>query len=238
MTAGRAEAFFDAIAGRYERAYALSSTESRRRMARVLGDLPPSPARVLDLGVGTGRALAALLDAGHSPTGVDASRAMLERCGRRARPVPLVRADFWVAPLPFVDASFDATIALHGTLAHPPDEEAIARLAREVARLTAAGGVFIAEVPSPAWIERLDMFPSRWDEGDRRVRRTGPRTCIYEDRIAGASIEAVLLDEADWRAALAPDWDARIESLDEVEFYIVARRKGDAVSCASTGATR
>ncbi len=235
MTAG-AEAFFDAIAGRYERAYALSSTESRRRMARVLGDIPASPARVLDLGVGTGRALAPLLDAGHSPTGVDASRAMLERCGRRARPVPLVEADFWAPPLPFADASFDATIALHGTLAHPPDAEAIARLARELARLTAAGGIFIAEVPSPTWIERLATSPSQWDETDRRVRRTGPRSCIFEDRIAGASIEATLLDEGEWRAALAPRWEARIESLDEVELYIVARRKEDAAPCASTGA--
>ena len=103
-----AEAFFDAIAGRYERVYALSSTESRRRMDRVLGDLPPPPARILDLGVGTGRELTALLDAGHLPTGVDASRAMLERCARRARPVPLVHADFWATPLPFAAGSFEA----------------------------------------------------------------------------------------------------------------------------------
>jgi SAM-dependent methyltransferase len=219
-----AEAFFDAIAGRYERAYALSSAESRLRMARVLGDLPAPPARILDLGVGTGRELTALLDAGHLPTGVDASRAMLARCARRARPVPLVHADFWAGPLPFADGSFDATIALHGTLAHPPDVAAVARLARDIARVTAAGGVFIAEVPSPAWLTRLEQQPSRWNDADRGARRTGPRTCVYEDRVAGASIEAVLLDEADWRAALAPGWSPRIETVDEVEFYVVARR--------------
>ena len=225
MTIAAAEAFFDAIAGRYERAYALPSAESRRRMDRVLGDLPAAPARVLDLGVGTGRELSALLDAGLSPTGVDASRAMLERCARRARPVPLVRADFWAVPLPFADASFDAVIALHGTLAHPPDAAAIARLARELARVTADGGVFVAEVPSPGWLDRLVRAPPPWDAADRRVRRTSARTCVYEDRVAGASIEAVLLDEPDWRAALAPDWEARVESVDEVEFYVVARRK-------------
>ncbi len=41
--------FFDAIAGRYDRAYALDVTESRRRMVPVLGVLPPPPARVIDL---------------------------------------------------------------------------------------------------------------------------------------------------------------------------------------------
>jgi SAM-dependent methyltransferase len=224
VTIAAAEAFFDAIAGRYERAYALPSTESRLRMQRVLRDLPSSPARILDLGVGTGRELSALLDAGHSPTGVDASRAMLERCARRARPVPLVRTNFWAAPLPFGDASFDAAIALHGTLAHPPEVAAVGRLARELARTLARGGVFIAEVPSPKWLARLETSEPQWDDADRRVRRTSSRTCIYEDRVTGASIEAILLDETDWRAALAPDWEPRIESVDEVEFYVVARR--------------
>ncbi len=225
MTVAAAEAFFDAIAGRYERAYALPGAESRLRMERVLRDLPSSPARVLDLGVGTGRELSALLDAGHSPTGVDVSQAMLDRCARRARPVPLVRANFWASPLPFADGSFDAAIALHGTLAHPPEARAVGRLARELARTTARGGVFIAEVPSSRWLARLETSPAHWDDADRRVRRTSSRTCVYEDRVTGASIEAILLDEADWRAALAPDWEARVENVDEVEFYIVARRR-------------
>jgi SAM-dependent methyltransferase len=224
VTLTAAEAFFDAIAGRYERAYALSSTESRGRMQRVLGDLPAAPARVLDLGVGTGRELSALLDAGHLPTGLDASRAMLERCARRARPVPLVRADLWAVPLPFADASFDAAIALHGTLAHPPDVAAVGRLARELARVTARGGVFVAENPSPKWLERLEHAPTRWDDTDRRVTRTGPRTCVYEDRVAGASIDALLVDEVEWRAALMPDWDPHVQLVDDVELYVFARR--------------
>ena len=162
--------FFDAIAGRYERAYALPSNESRARMERVLRELPSS-GRVLDLGVGSGRELTAMLDAGLQPVGVDASAPMLERCARRARPVPLVNADFW-GPLPFEDASFDAATALHGTLAHPPDDDAIARLGREVARLVRPDGVWVIEVPSPAWLDRA--------AGDPRVSRTGPdsaRSC-------------------------------------------------------------
>jgi SAM-dependent methyltransferase len=221
MTDDAAARFFEAIAGRYERVYALSTLESRRRMERVLLDLPPAPARVLDLGVGTGRELTALLDAGHAPTGLDASRAMLDRCSRRGRAVPLVCADFWSTPLPFCDGAFGAVLALHGTLAHPPDSGAPGRLARELARLVRPAGVFIAEVPSPAWIGRIEGVPG---DGERRARRTGPRTCRIEDLVVGASIEARVLDEAEWRSALAPEWDGRIEPLGDVEWRVVARR--------------
>ncbi|HEX4446646.1 MAG TPA: methyltransferase domain-containing protein [Polyangiaceae bacterium] len=214
-------AFFDAIAGRYERAYALPSAESRRRMERVLRALPTAPARVLDLGVGTGRELTALLDAGHSPTGLDASQAMLERCSRRARPVPVVLADFWRTPLPFDPGAFDAAIALHGTLAHPPEGRSLGKLAHELARIVRKGGVFVAEVPSPAWLERLAAAPP---DADRRARRTGPRTGVYEDLVTGASIDVAVFDEAEWRAALAADWRARVESIDELEWLVIADR--------------
>jgi len=221
MTGDAAARFFEAIAGRYDRVYALPAAESRRRMARVLRELPGAPARVLDLGVGTGRELAALLDAGHSPTGLDASRAMLGRCSRRARPVPLVCADFWSAPLPFDDGAFDAVVALHGTLAHPPGAPALRRLARELGRVVRPAGVFIAEVPAPAWLDRLGG-PS--GDGERRALRTGPRTCVVEDLVVGASIEARALDENEWRETLAPEWDARVDALGEVEWIVLARR--------------
>jgi SAM-dependent methyltransferase len=214
--------FFEAIAGRYERAYALSGRPSRLRLERVLQALPPPPSRVLDLGVGTGRELSALLDAGHAPTGLDISPAMLDRCRRRARAVPLVEGDFW-RPLAFADASFDAAIALHGTLAHPPDNRAAAELGGELARVVRAGGAFVAEVPSPAWLEKMSSWPG---DSERRIRRTGERTCVYEDLVVGASIEARVLDGAEWRRALGRDWDARVEPLGELELLVVARRAG------------
>ena len=219
------KAFFEAIAGRYERAYALSGRESRARLQRMIDALPPAPARVLDLGVGTGRELSALLDAGYAPTGVDVSPAMLERCRRRARAVPLVEADFWSAPLPFAGASFDAAIALHGTLAHPPDARAPAALAAELARVVRPGGALFVEVPSPAWLERMAAWPG---DAERRVRRTGERTCRYEDLVVGASIEARVLDADEWRRALGASWDARVEPLGELELAILARRSADA----------
>jgi SAM-dependent methyltransferase len=215
MSADDARRFFDSIAGRYDRAYALPAEESRARLQRVRGELPPPPARVLDLGVGTGRELPTLLDAGYEPTGVDVSPAMLERCARRARPIPLVETDFWL-PLPFADGAFDAAIALHGTLAHPPNEGALAGLARELARVVRSGGAFVAEVPSPAWLERAS--------GDPRVRRTGPDTAAYEDPATGARIETRLLSDAAWRAALGPSWRARVEPVGDSEWLVAAVR--------------
>jgi ubiquinone/menaquinone biosynthesis C-methylase UbiE len=220
MSGDSVAVFFDAIAGRYERSYALATDESRRRMARVMHELPSPPARVLDLGVGTGRELASLIDAGYSPTGVDVSREMLERCARRARPVALVHADFWY-PLPFADGSFDAALALHGTLAHPPDEGALARLALVLARVVRPGGAWVVEAPSPGWLDRLDAL--RWPE-DRCARRTGPRTFVYEDRVVGASVEGRVFSDEQWRAALGRQWSVRVDPLSALEWLVVATR--------------
>jgi SAM-dependent methyltransferase len=224
--AGGERSFFEAIAGRYDRVYALSTEQSRLRMERVLRELPPAPARVLDLGVGTGRELPALLDAGHTPTGLDASEAMLARCSRRSRPVPLVRADFW-QPLPLPDGSFDAAVALHGTLAHPPDPGALGRLAREVARVVRPDGTWVIEVPAPAWLDHVERLQAARPESARdeaRIVRTGARTCRYEDLVVGVSIEACVLDAADWRAALGNAWSVQVEPLGSVEWLVVGRR--------------
>lgn len=208
-----ARRFFDAIAGRYEREYALPTEESRQRMQRVLHDLPRPPAHILDLGIGTGRELAPLLDQGYAVTGLDISAAMLARCARRARTIPLVEADFW-RPLPFGEGMFDAALALHGTLAHPPDEGAPARLAREVRRVVRPEAIWIFEVPSPEWLEVA--------AADGRVIRTGPSTCVYEDPVTEARIETRLLSGSAWTAALGPSWTVHIEPRG-AELLVVAR---------------
>jgi SAM-dependent methyltransferase len=221
MTIDPGARFFDAIAGRYDREYALPAAESRRRMTRLLRELPAAPARLLDLGVGPGRELSALLDAGHAPTGLDVSPAMLAICARRARPIPLVQGDFWRPPLPFADAAFDAALALHGTLAHPPSETVVGAFARELGRVVRPGGRFLAEVPSMAWLDAATSTPA---PDDRRVLRTGKHTCRFEDRAAGASIDVCLLDEPGWREALHPCWLARLEAMGPFEWLIVADR--------------
>jgi SAM-dependent methyltransferase len=221
MKVARAARFFDAVADRYDRVYAPSAAESRERMTRVLAVLPKGPLRLLDLGVGTGRELASLFDAGHVPTGIDSSSAMLARCARRARPAALVRADFWQAPLPFAPHAFDATLALHGTLAHPPDRSAVARLAAELARVVRPGGWLVAEVASPAWLDSVESWHA---SSDRHVRRTGRRACVVEDHVVGLGIEALVLDASEWTQALLPDWSPQLRSISESEWLLVAQR--------------
>lgn len=185
--------FFDAIAPRYDRVYARDARVLRERLAA--SKLPPG--RVLDLGIGTGRELAFLLDAGHEVTGIELSERMIALCAQRARKVPIVHGDFY-APLPFADHSFASAIALFGSLAHPPDPGAHARLARELSRVLAFGGVLVAEMPSPAWDGR-----------------------VHEDEVTHARIVVRAPSEDEWRRAFE-GWSLDVEALSGEEMRVRA----------------
>lgn len=210
--------FFDAIARRYDHDYALPKEESRPRLARLL-EVLGAPKRILDLGVGTGRELPALLDAGHEVQGLDLSPAMIALCNKRGRSIPVVVGDLW-EPLPFAPASFDAVIALHGTLAHAPSDASLAPFGAELDRVLGGKGVFVAEVPRPSWIDAAA------DRDERSVRRVDTHVARYEDRRVGASIEARLFDEARWREVLAPFFRLEIEPLGDHEVRLIGRRAG------------
>jgi SAM-dependent methyltransferase len=212
-TRDEARRFFDSVAGRYDRVYAPSTSESRDRMARVLMELP-ARSRVLDLGVGTGRELSALLDAGHTVTGLDVSTEMLARCARRTRPVPLVLGDLW-GELAFGRGAFDAVVALHGTLAHPPAREALETFAREVGRVMGKGGVFVMEVPMPRWLEAAG----------EEVERKGEGRGVFTDRVTGARIEARLFGQGVWREALGAHLRVAKAVEDRGELFLVAGRR-------------
>jgi SAM-dependent methyltransferase len=186
-------------------------------MARVTGELLPG-SRVLDLGVGTGRELSSLLDAGHTVVGLDLSSEMLVRSSRRARPVPLVLADLWDT-LPFESGTFDAAIALHGTLAHPPSKEALHAFSLEVARVLARGGRLVFEVPLPRWVDR--------EEGDdeREVRRVNEACAVVTDGATGAAIEARLYGVAEWRDALSSRFAVQKALEEGDELFVVAAKR-------------
>lgn len=204
------KSFFDAIARRYDRDYALSGATSRERLARML-DAIANRRRVLSLGLGTGRELPALLDAGHEVHGIEVSEAMIDECNKRARTVPIVRGDFY-DPLPFADASFDAVIALHGTLAHPPREGAHRLLAFEIARVLRHGGVFYAEVPAAEGLARLG------------VGVTGPRSFVHRDEASGIEITGVARTADEWKDAF-PRLAVRTAPLGEVEHAVVGTKE-------------
>lgn len=210
--------FFDGVARRYDRDYALSGRLSRERLARVVERIA-GRTRVLVLGLGTGRELPALLDAGHEVVGLDVSERMLVEHAKRARTVPVVLGDIF-ARLPFGDGDFDAVLALHGTLAHPPPpvEEALAGLAGEVARVLRPGGFFVAEVPAAEALAQLAAT-------GQGMKVEGPTSFVHEDAAAGLAIAGVALPRERWEATFAPpSFDVRVEPLGEVEHLVVALR--------------
>lgn len=72
----------------------------------------PAGARVLELGCGNGKALAALARSASAVVAVDISRAALRACGAAyLSRADLARAD--LLRLPFADGSFDAVAAFH-----------------------------------------------------------------------------------------------------------------------------
>lgn len=220
MRMGSAIAFFDAIAHRYDREYVLDADATRARMKRVLRELSPTAHDVLDLGVGTGRELPALLDAGLEVVGVDASERMLEQCVKRARHGTLVRADFYEA-LPFRDACFDAVLALHGTLAHPPSDAALVGLVREIARVLRPSGTIVFEVPSAGWLALVEG--GGVDDGRRSAVRVAADRIRHDDRVGDVAIEAVIRSEASWRSLLEPTFVVRVEALSPVEDLVLAQ---------------
>lgn len=211
--------FFEAIARRYDREYARQS--SRESLAKLVGRLPPR-ARVLDLGVGTGRELTALLDGGHEVVGLDVSPTMLEICARRARPIMTVCADLW-EPLPFANAEFDVVLALHGTLAHPPSEAHVAALGRELARVLRGGGLILLEVPGEGWLAALASSPS---SGAFRATRIGADRCVHEDRTAGLAIEATILSSDRWNDLLRESFAVSFEAVSDTERLIIGQLLG------------
>ncbi|HEX2163958.1 MAG TPA: class I SAM-dependent methyltransferase [Thermoanaerobaculia bacterium] len=108
---------YDATADTYAAARAAPGPE--RRWVEGLLALLPGGSRVVDLGCGNGRPVAAALSAaGHRVTGVDFSLGQLARARRLAPDARLVAAD--LADLAFRAARFDAAVAWDSVFHLPP----------------------------------------------------------------------------------------------------------------------
>lgn len=210
-----ARRFFDRIAGRYDRSYAPSGADSRARNDALLGILGP-PRRVLDLGVGTGRELSALREEGHEVVGLEIAPEMIALCNRRAHPIEVVEGDLW-EPWPFEGSTFDAVIALHGTLAHPPREDALDALFANARRVLRRGGIVVAELPTAAWLERA--------HGSGRLERDPGAigSARFVDEANGAAIAIRLFDEERWQRA-ARGFTMAFQAIGADELRFIARR--------------
>jgi SAM-dependent methyltransferase len=111
-------------------------------MQFVLGELPASPARVLEVGAGDGELAAALREAGHDVLAIDPAG--------EPPVVPVALHD-----LDEPDASFDAAVAIVSLHHVEPLEESLAKLAR----LLRPGGVLAVD-ELDAWA--LDERATGW----------------------------------------------------------------------------
>ncbi len=124
-----------------------------RRRALLLGELQPGE-RVLDLGCGAGRFVAALRQAGADAIGVDLAEGALERARRN---VP--GADFSPTTEPIPDSSVDL-VWCSEVIEHVPDTAALLSEARRVLK---TGGRILVTTPSYDLPRRVPIALLRWE---------------------------------------------------------------------------
>ena len=112
-----------------------------------LAELCPAPARILDLGCGTGEIAAALSQMGYPVTACDFAEEMMAVARRNyARtPVDWVGLEPEWKALPFADASFDG-IVVSSVFEYLDD---VPRVAAELSRVLRPEGVLLLTVPNP-----------------------------------------------------------------------------------------
>jgi ubiquinone/menaquinone biosynthesis C-methylase UbiE len=126
----------------------------------LLSLLPPAPARVLDVGAGTGSMSLLAAEMGHVVTALDLSQGMLERAERKASERGL-RIDFVVGPAEEPPlGSFDVVMARHLLWTLPKPAEALTawrRAVRDDGRMVLFEGSWAGEGP---WAQAMDAIAS------------------------------------------------------------------------------
>jgi SAM-dependent methyltransferase len=129
--------------------------------------LPKPPARVLDLGCGTGRHMVHLARRGYVVTGVDVSAHMLAQARKKMEAAgfkpELLRIDICELGR-IADGTYDAAICMFSTIGIIRTEEMRLEAVREAVRILKPGGVYVCHAHNK-WFPT--MFPGGW----RRVLR-------------------------------------------------------------------
>ncbi len=102
---------------------------------------PPPPARILDLGCGSGRAGIALTPRGYAVTGLDLAWNMLAAARELSRDARLVQAD--LRQIPHAEKSFDVVLILIAALQHVPTRAARREAFADIARVLRPYGVLV-----------------------------------------------------------------------------------------------
>jgi ubiquinone/menaquinone biosynthesis C-methylase UbiE len=137
------------------------------KRTRFVLELCPPPARLLDVGCGTGALAAELAAGGYEATGLDPSEGMLRVLGERAPRVSAIRAS--ATAMPFDDGEFDLSVSV-ATMHHIADPDSVRRALAEMVRVVRPGGKVIVwdhNPRNPYWPYLMKRVPQ--DRGDERL---------------------------------------------------------------------
>jgi ubiquinone/menaquinone biosynthesis C-methylase UbiE len=163
-----------------------------------------APARVLDIGAGTGRIGRAFVAAGDTYFGVDTSLAMLREFSADSSNCTLTQADG--SHLPFPDDSFDIVLLMQ-VLSGASDWKGIVSEARRVVR--SGGGMVVGHTVNPesgidaqlkrhlkGVLEELKVDPFHPEQSRRRALEWLDAAAVRHDHLAVASWNAIATPEA------------------------------------------
>lgn len=182
--------WFDSAFGRdYLAVYPHRDAESARREVAGLVErgFPGGRGRVLDLGCGFGRHLAALREHGLDAWGLDRSLPLLLHADPTLRG-RIVRGDF--RALPFRPRTFGAVVMLFSSFGYFDDVEN-ARVIGEIARVLAPGGLVVLDLMNPERVRATLVPESRVRRGaleihERRTLEHDGTRVVKEVRLASA----------------------------------------------------
>ena len=123
---------------------------------------------VLDLGCGTGKLTARMVEAGHPVTAVDFSRQMLQAAAHNAPGATFVQAELTEVPEKLAGQTFDCIIAVYA-LHHLPDEEKYALLTALKEHLNPEGVIVLGDVsfPDRKGLEAVrEAYEEEWDDSE------------------------------------------------------------------------
>jgi len=161
--------------------------EAEAAIGLVAGRVPLYGRRVLDVGCGEGRHLAALAARGVEAWGVDLSPVLVRRAARHVgidgRRALLVRGDMRF--LPFLDATFDVVLSMFTSFGYFVEAGEDGRALAEMARVLRPGGTSVLDYLDEASVRATLVPRSSRQVGELKVseiRRIDPsRRCIVKE---------------------------------------------------------
>ena len=123
---------------------------------------------VLDLGCGTGKLAAQLLEAGHPVTAVDFSENMLAAAQKNAPEACFLQTELEEVPEKLGEQAFDCIVAAY-SLHHLPDERKYALLLALKQHLKPEGVILVGDVsfPNRAGLEACrEAYEEEWDDSE------------------------------------------------------------------------